>query len=107
MNQKQPAADLEISSLKERNHRGGCRKKQKSLEPRRTQMFMTMVRLCHESFSHRVTETQRKSFFSLHRVSVPPWQFSFTAKEKLFFVLFVVPFFSEPFATPFAGMTGG
>ena len=34
---------------------------------------------------------------------VPPWQFSFTAKEKLFFVLFVsfvVPFFSEPFATP-------
>ena len=32
---------------------------------------------------------------------VSPWQFSCTTKEKLFLVLFVVPFFSEPFTTPF------
>ena len=52
-------------------------------------MFMTMVCLCHESFSHRVTETQRKSFFSLLCVSVAIF---FHAKEELFssFVTFVV-----------------
>ena len=42
------------------------------------QMFMTMVCLCHESFSHGDTE---EKLFSLLRVSVPPWQFSFTAKS--------------------------
>ena len=47
------------------------------------QMFMTMVYpLCHESFSHGDTE---EKLFSLLRVSVPPWQFSFTAKRRFSF----------------------
>ena len=43
------------------------------------------VTLCHESFSHTVTKTQRKSFFSLLPVSAPAWQFSFTAKTQCYF----------------------